>query len=89
MSFESQITNYYERLVVEELNAREVLRELDEGMLADIACVALNRLPVRYYRHPVDMAFYLGVAEQRDMAVMVSESVDYAIELVQQHKTRD
>ncbi len=29
-------------------------------LLADVACVALNRLPARYIRHEVDYVFYLS-----------------------------
>lgn len=32
---------------------------VDSDYLSDVACVALNRLPARYIRHEVDMAFYM------------------------------
>ncbi len=88
MSFDSQISNYFEKLVVDELAARESLEVLDEDVLIDIACVALNQLPARYYRFSVDMAFYLSGQETQQMTEDVNKAVDYAIEFVQQHKSR-
>ena len=36
----------------------------DTELLADVACVALNRLQPRYIRHEVDFAFYLSEKER-------------------------
>lgn len=73
MSLDSQIANYYEKLVVEDLLKRPEARALDEDTLADIACLALSNLPARYYRHSVDMAFFLTV---RDLEKMENETRD-------------
>ena len=55
-----QVHNYYERLVFEEVLRRAAKRpDLMPDALADIACVALNRLPARYVRHDVDLMFYV------------------------------
>src|SRR5688500_17925407 len=35
-------------------------------LLADVACVALNRLAPRYIRHEVDFVFYLSDRERVD-----------------------
>ena len=42
-------------------------------MLADVACVALNRLPARYVRHDVDMVFYLTEQERKVINVSMDE----------------
>ncbi|MEJ2045988.1 MAG: late competence development ComFB family protein [Reinekea sp.] len=88
MSFDSQISNYYEKLVVTELGGREALIDTDEDMFIDMACVALNQLPARYYRYSVDMAFYLSAKETVQMAKEVAEAVDYAIKFVTDRKSR-
>ncbi len=52
-------------------------------LLADVACVALNRLPPRYIRHEVDFAFYLSERERSESDRQVQEAVDYAFGFVQ------
>ena len=52
-------------------------------LLADVACVALNRLQPRYIRHEVDYAFYLTERERAEQERAVAESVDFAFEFVQ------
>lgn len=88
MSFETQISNYYEKLVVEELGRRDALQETSDDVLIDMACVALNQLPSRYYRYSVDMAFYLSAKENQAMETDVKAAVDHAIDFVQTHKSR-
>jgi hypothetical protein len=55
----------------------------DDNLLADIACVALNRLPARYIRHDVDFSFYLSERERADNEHLISDAVSYAFEFVQ------
>ncbi len=55
----------------------------NEELLADVACVALNRLQPRYIRHEVDFAFYLSERERTDSERQVAESVEYAFGFVQ------
>ncbi len=52
-------------------------------LLADVACVALNRLPPRYIRHEVDFVFYLSDRERQDNDRQLHEVVDYAFGFVQ------
>jgi hypothetical protein len=52
-------------------------------LLADVACVALNRLPTRYIRHEVDFVFYLSERERADSARHLTEAVEYAFGFVQ------
>ncbi len=55
----------------------------DAELLADVACVALNRLPPRYIRHAVDFSFYLSERERADHERQVQEAVDHAFGFVQ------
>ena len=52
-------------------------------LLADVACVALNRLAPRYIRHEVDFAFYLSERERGDNERQLQEAVDYGFGFVQ------
>jgi len=89
MSFDSQISNFYEKLVVDEISRRDDLRSVDDDVLIDMACVALNQLPSRYYRYSVDMAFYLSAAEYQKMEEDVKDAVNHAIRFVEDHKSRN
>jgi hypothetical protein len=81
--FES-LRNYYERQVFEAvLDHAATYPLLSEDQLPDVACVALNRLPPRYIRHEVDLAFYLTEKERLENERLVDESVRYAFEFVQ------
>ena len=81
--FES-IQNYYEQTVLEQVAKRAAgYPGLDRELLADVACVALNRLPPRYIRHRVDFVFYLTDKERTDSERAVDEAVTYAFEFVQ------
>jgi hypothetical protein len=87
MAFES-IHNYYEQLVVDRITdlVRDKRIEDDIDFIEDVACVALNQLPVRYVRHNVDTAFYMSTAERAKMLEEVEGAVDRAIDYIQQHR---
>jgi hypothetical protein len=55
----------------------------DPELLADVACVALNRLAPRYIRHEVDFVFYLSERERGESERQIAESVEYAFGFVQ------
>ena len=55
----------------------------EPDLLADVACVALNRLQPRYIRHEVDYAFYLTERERAEQERNIGESVEFAFEFVQ------
>ena len=55
----------------------------DANLIADVACVALNRLPPRYIRHQVDFIFYLSDRERYDNDRALHEAVEYAFGFVQ------
>ncbi len=78
-----QVHNYYERLVFEEV-ARRAEQHPDFGMdmLADVACVTLNRLPVRYVRHDVDLMFYLTEQERQTIEQSLEDALSFAFAFV-------
>ncbi|WP_299788121.1 late competence development ComFB family protein [uncultured Shewanella sp.] len=65
-----EIRNYYEVLLIELLSDEGLLDELPEDYLADLCCVTLNQLPVRYIRHLVDTYFF---EDYNELAQMKSE----------------
>lgn len=79
------IHNYHESAVfdaVEALAPRYPFLASEE-LRADVACVALNKLPPRYIRHTVDFAFYQTDRERVAHANAVEEAVNHAFEFVQ------
>ena len=52
-------------------------------LLADVACVALNRLAPRYIRHQVDFVFYLSERERSESERQLLDAVEYAFGFVQ------
>jgi hypothetical protein len=78
-----QVHNYYERLVFEEVLRRSAdWPDMTPDRLADVACVALNRLPARYVRHDVDLVFYLTEPERNAIELSLEAALDYAFRLV-------
>jgi hypothetical protein len=55
----------------------------DDELLADVACVALNRLQPRYIRHAVDFAFYMSDREREVYDKKIAAAVEYAFGFVQ------
>jgi Late competence development protein ComFB len=80
----STLQNYYERLVVDQVgDLAPQYPLLDEDHHPDVACVALNRLPPRYIRHQVDLAFHMTEKERHDSEQLIRDAVKYAFEFVQ------
>ncbi len=79
----SSIQNHYERPVFEAVLAQQENHLLGPDALPDVACVALNRLPPRYIRHAVDLAFYQSDKERSDTERAIADAVQYAFEFVQ------
>jgi len=85
MSLRDAIDNFYERLVLDAIDAtREESDTAD--YLTDVMCVALNRLPARYYRHTIDMMFYLADEERKEMKEKSLAAVRQARDFVRQHQ---
>jgi hypothetical protein len=88
LNFE-QVHNYYERLVFEEVARRSNEYPIfTTDMLADVACVALNRLPARYVRHDVDMMFYLTEQERNAIETSLDEVLQFAFGFVLNRATK-
>ena len=84
-----QVHNYYERLVFEEVLRRAAKRpDLMPDALADVACVALNRLPARYVRHDVDLMFYLTEHERHAIELSLAAALDFAFTYVSERMAR-
>lgn len=83
MNFES-VHNYYEHLVYDEIlqNLEKYELEMDAQLLEDVACVALNRLPTKYVRYDIDLAFYLTSEERTKLESSVQDAVKFAAEYV-------
>jgi hypothetical protein len=79
------IHNQHERAVLEAVMAKapSFAHLNDPQILADVACVALNRLPPRYIRHDVDFSFYLTERERQDNEDAINAAVTHAFEFVQ------
>lgn len=57
--------------------------QFDLDLMADVGCVALNRVAPRYVRHTVDFAFYQTVLERENDQRAIDEAVRHAFEFVQ------
>ena len=79
------IHNHYEHAVFDAvLAAAPRFPHLgDPQIQADVACVALNRLPPRYIRHDIDFSFYLTERERAENEAAITEAVDFAYQFVQ------
>lgn len=84
LNFE-EVHNYYERLVFEAVAQRShepKYQSMTSDMLADVACLALNRLPARYVRHDVDLMFYLTEPERQAIDHSLKEVLEFAFTFV-------
>lgn len=82
----TSIRNFHERSVCEAVLAmaeRFPGVAHDGELLADVACVALNRLHPRYIRHEVDYAFYQSDRERGEAEQQINEAVEFAFGFVQ------
>ena len=78
-----QVHNYFERLVFEEVLTRSSeFPAFTAEMLADVACVALNSMPVRYVRHEVDLVFYLTEKERHEIELAMESALSQAFAYV-------
>lgn len=83
ISERDSIHNYYEQMVIDQVLRSNDRSSTDTDFLADVACVALNRLPPRYVRHDVDMTFFLTPDELDQMVERVVIAVNEAVEYVE------
>jgi len=85
-----QVHNYYERAVFEAVaRLSGSYPDFDAGKLADVACMALNRLPARYVRYDVDMMFYLSEMERAAIEESLHDALAFAFTYVGQRAARE
>ena len=86
----SSLHNFFEHLVFEYICDQLVksYQDCDEEFFQDVACYALTRLPARYIRHDIDMAFYLAPGERTEMLDRVAAEVESAAEFIYQRQSK-
>jgi len=86
MSIRDQIHNYYEIKVIEALEEMAKHKNFTEDQLVDLTCLALNNQPCRYFRHEVDMVFYMSGQELEEIHQRARMAVADAIRYLESHK---
>ena len=76
------VHNYFERLVFNEINENYADKFEDNNALADMACIALNRIATRYIRYDIDMSFYMSADEHIEVEQKVQKAVKKAYKKV-------
>ncbi len=76
------VHNYFERLVFNEIKENYADKFDDSNALADMACIALNRIAPRYIRYDIDMSFYMSVDEHIEVEQKVKKAVKKAYKKV-------
>ena len=82
MKLDDDIHNYYEQLVLEKIEMLGLRESKDEDFLADLCCLALNKLPPQYIRFEVDMSFYLSNKKHQQMAKNAEDAINFALEFL-------
>ena len=86
MRLDDDIHNFYEKLVLEEIEKRKLNERYNDDVMADFCCTVLNQLPPRYIRYDVDMAFYLTQTDRMDMEQRVEVAINFAIDQIAKKK---
>lgn len=83
----SQIHNYFEHLVFDYIDQNIIphAQKKSDDYFLDMACIALNKLPTRYVRYEVDMAFFLHPEERGKMQESVKTAVNEAQKYIDEH----
>jgi hypothetical protein len=79
------VHNYNDEAVFRAINESAFQYPLLAGepeLLADVACVALNRLPPRYVRHDLDTNFYMSDEARAKFEAAVKDAVSFAFDFV-------
>ncbi|KXI27980.1 late competence development ComFB family protein [Paraglaciecola hydrolytica] len=79
MKLDDDIHNYYEHLVLEQIERLGLNKSQTEDYLADLCCLALNQIPPRYIRYEVDMSFYLPQSEKKQMEMNAINAVKHGM----------
>lgn len=89
MQFDDEVHNYYETLVSDYISQINLYDKYEGDFIADVCCVALNKLPPKYIRYEVDMAFFLPAEERLKMQESVEVAIKDAIETVKKWAEKD
>ncbi|MGL4249702.1 MAG: late competence development ComFB family protein [Aeromonas sp.] len=84
MILDTDIHNFYEHLVLKEIEKQGLQEKLSSDQMADLCCLTLNQLPSHYIRHEVDMIYFLTDAKRTGMEKEVIESIKQALQKIQQ-----
>lgn len=87
MKLHDDVHNYYEKMMLEELEKQQLHQVYDEDVMADFCCTVLNQLPARYIRFDVDMAFYLSSTERLEMQQRIVDAIEVARALIAKRGT--
>lgn len=85
------ISNYYEQLVIDHLwkiNGKDGSEPMTQAFLEDVACLALNMLPVCYVRNAVDKSAHITESNFLEMSEAVEKAIAQAIAQVH-HRPHD
>lgn len=82
------VHNYYERLIIQEIK-ENYGSKLDEDSLADMACLALNKMEPRYIRYDIDMSFYLTPSERIEIENKISTACEKAYKLIMKFRAHE
>ncbi|MFM5353400.1 late competence development ComFB family protein [Aeromonas dhakensis] len=83
MILDTDIHNFYEHLVLKEIEKQGLSQTLSANQMADLCCLTLNQLPSHYICHDVDMIYFLTDAKRNEMEKNVITSLKQALEKVQ------
>ena len=84
------IHNYYEQEVTTQMDIMAAqLPDFSESDLLDVVCITLNKFPAKYYRHGIDLKFYMPESERREISKHVSEAIRQAADIVLNHPRPD
>jgi Late competence development protein ComFB len=80
------VHNFHEqsvfREVMDQVSAFPSFAGNDE-LLADVACLALNRLPAKYIRNQVDLQFFMSNDDRAKLDAAVRGAVEFAFRFMQ------
>lgn len=83
------VHNFFERVIFHEVAQRASGHpDMNGELLADVACVALNRIAPRYIRHDVDLMFYLTESERHQMEQNIESALQFAFDFVRERRQR-
>ena len=84
MILDTDIHNFYEHLVLKEIEKQDLQQKLTGDQMSDLCCLTLNQLPSHYIRHDVDMIYFLTDAKRTEMEKLVVTSLKQALQKIEQ-----